>query len=671
MTQPTGRPPTGRPPTGRPMVPEDLFRIRFVSDPQFHPDARRVAFVVTTLSEPRDEYLSTIWVVNADGGDARPFTRGPRRDTAPRWSPDGRWLAFVSEREKKGKGQLHVMPADGGEPVRLTDLRPGVATPAWSPDGRWLAFVSRVGGWEEPTDEEERERSKPPRIIDVLKYKSNGVGFVYDRPEQVFVVSAEGGPARQLTAGAFDSHHPAWAPDGQHVAFASARHPDRDEDSAADVFTVPVGGGEARRLTRTEGPVSWPAFSPDGRAVAYVGHTDPRGVSRHHRLYVVPADGGAPACLTTALDRNCEPLTGATSPQWLGRTGALLFQVEDEGSVHLHRVAAGGGGAPERIIGGTRQVTAFSASEDGASIAFAATDDTSPAEIFVCRADGTGERQLTDLNRDWKADVARARPERFRFERAGFSVDGWVMPPFGREAGRRYPVLLNVHGGPATQYGHRFFDEFQVYAGAGYAVVYLNPRGSRGYSEAFARAVVGDWGGGDYADLMTGLDEALARFGFLDAGRLGVMGGSYGGFMTSWIVGHTDRFRAACSERAVNAMWSMYGTSDIGFWFQEAHAVGRPPWEDLRWYLERSPLSYARDIHTPLLIMHSESDLRCPMEQGEQLYVALKKLKRTVRFVRFPDEDHELSRSGRPRHRLARFRILLEWFREHLPPGPS
>jgi dipeptidyl aminopeptidase/acylaminoacyl peptidase len=455
------------------------------------------------------------------------------------------------------------------------------------------------------------------------------------------------------------------------VAFVSARHATRDEDLAADVFTVPFSGGDPHQLTRTEGPVSWPVFSPDGRTVAYVGHADARGVSRHHRLYVVPADGGVPACLTAALDRNCEPMMGAAGPQWLGRTGALLFQVEDEGDVSLYRIAAAAGGAPDRLVGGTRQVTAFSASGDGAFVAFTATDDTSPPEVFVCRADGTGERQLTDLNRDWKAEVARARPERFRFERAGFTVDGWVMPPFGREAGRRYPVLLNIHGGPATQYGHRFFDEFQVYAGAGYAVVYLNPRGSRGYGEAFARAVVGDWGGGDYADLMAGLDEALGRFDFLDAGRLGVIGGSYGGFMTSWIVGHTGRFRAACSERAVNAMWSMYGTSDIGFWFQEAHAVGRPPWEDFHWYVERSPLSYARDIRTPLLIVHSESDLRCPMEQAEQLYVALKKLKRTVRFVRFPDEDHELSRSGRPRHRLARFRILLEWFGEHLPPGPS
>src|SRR5262245_35259959 len=245
-------------PARRPMVPEDLLRVRFLSDPQFHPDGRRVAFVVTTLSEARDEYLSTIWVVDVGGGEPRPFTRGPRRDTAPRWSPDGRWLAFVSEREKKGKGQLHVMPTDGGEALRLTDLKPGVTTPVWSPDGRWLAFVSRVGGWEEPADEEERERSRPARVIEVLRYKSNGVGFIYDRPQQIFVVSRDGGPIRQLTTGEFDNHHPAWAPDSRHVAFVSARHAERDEDSAADLFSVPLEGGEPRQLTRTEGPVSWP-----------------------------------------------------------------------------------------------------------------------------------------------------------------------------------------------------------------------------------------------------------------------------------------------------------------------------------------------------------------------------------------------------------------------------
>src|SRR5262249_5115378 len=208
-------------PARRPLAPQDLFRIRFVSDPHFHRGGRRIAFVVTMLSEARDEYLSNVWVVDVDDGEPRQFTRGPRRDTAPQWSPDGRWLAFVSEREKKGKGQLHVMPADGGEAVRLTDLKAGVTSPAWSPDSRWLAFVSRVGGWEEPADEEERERSKPPRTIDILKYKSNGVGFVYDRPQQVFVVPREGGAVRQLTVGPFDNHHPMWAPDSRHLAFAS------------------------------------------------------------------------------------------------------------------------------------------------------------------------------------------------------------------------------------------------------------------------------------------------------------------------------------------------------------------------------------------------------------------------------------------------------------------
>jgi dipeptidyl aminopeptidase/acylaminoacyl peptidase len=659
------------PASPRPMVPEDLFRIRFVSDPQLHPGGRRVAFVVTTLSEERDEYLSTIWVVDVGGGEPRPFTRGPRRDTAPRWSPDGRWLAFVSERERKAKGQLHVMPADGGEPVRLTDLRHGVSSPAWSPDGTRLAFVARVGGWEEPKDEEERARSKPPRVIDVLKYKSNGTGFIYDRPRHVFVVGADGGPARQVTDGPFDDQYPAWSPDGRSLAFASARHADRDEDSAADVWIVPAEGGEPRRLTSTAGPASWPSFSPDGRTVVYLGHAHPRDVSRHHRVWAAPIAGGPPLCLTAALDRNCEPMMGAVGPQWLSPSDVLLFQVEDAGDVPLYAVRATGGAPPERRVGGTRQMTAFSVSGDGTLVAFTATDDLSPPEVFVCRADGSGERQLTDLNLEWKAEVLLARPERFRFERAGFTVDGWVMPPVGREAGRRYASLLNVHGGPASQYGHRFFDEFQIYAGAGYGVVYLNPRGSRGYGEAFARAVVGDWGGGDYADVMAGLDEALRRYDFLDSERLGVMGGSYGGFMTSWIVGHTDRFRAACSERAVNALWSMFGTSDIGHAFQEAHAEGRPPWDELKWYLDHSPISYVRDIRTPLLIMHSEDDLRCPMEQAEQLFVALKKLRRPVRFVRFPDEDHELSRSGRPRHRLARFRILLEWFQEHLPAGPS
>jgi dipeptidyl aminopeptidase/acylaminoacyl peptidase len=651
----------------RAMTPQDITRIRFVSDPQIAPDGRRVAFVVTTLSEEKDQYLSNIWVVDTAGGEPRRFTTGPRRDTAPRWSPDGGWLAFISERDAQSKAQLYVMPADGGEPTRLTDLKNGVAHPVWSPDGTRLAFTARVGGWQEPEREEERQKSKPPRVITTLKYKANGEGLVYDRRPHIFVVPAVGGELQQLTDGDFADADPAWSPDGQHLTFISARHEDRDYDNATDVWLVPAAGGEPRRLTDTAGPVSLPAFSPDGRAIAYLGHRYRTESGRNRRVFTIPVEGGAPTCLTMDLNRTCEPFFGSVGPLWSTDGYWIIFAVEDQGDSPIYRIRAMGDAAPERIITGERQVTGLSISRDGQWLAFTAMDPVSPAEVFLCRADGTGEKQLTDLNRDWKAEVALSRPERFRYEREGYQLDGWVVKPCGFEPGKRYPALLNIHGGPHTQYGHNFFDEFQIYAGAGYVVLYINPRGSQGYGEGFTRAVIGDWGGGDFADVMAGLDEALGRYDCIDAERLGVMGGSYGGFLTSWTVGHTNRFQAACSERAVNNTYTLFGTSDIGHSFSEAQS-GYLPWENLQWYIDHSPLTYAKDIATPLLIIHSENDLRCPMEQAEQLFVALKKQRKEVMLVRFPDEDHELSRSGKPRHRLERFRLILEWFAQYLQP---
>ena len=259
-------------PSRRAMTPQDITRIRFISDPHLSPDGRRVAFVVTTLSEDQDEYLSNIWVVDTAGGEPRRFTTGPQRDTAPRWSPDGSRLAFVSERVPKQKAQLYVMPADGGEPARLTDLRNGAAHPVWSPDSTRLAFVSRVGGWQEPEDEAERQKSKPARVITSLKYKYNSEGFIYDRRPHIFVVSADGGPPQQLTDGDCVDGDPTWAPDGSAIAFTSARHEDRDYDNAADVWLIPAAGGEPRRLTDTAGPVSLPVFSPDGQTIAFLGH---------------------------------------------------------------------------------------------------------------------------------------------------------------------------------------------------------------------------------------------------------------------------------------------------------------------------------------------------------------------------------------------------------------
>ncbi|HEX2277596.1 MAG TPA: S9 family peptidase, partial [Candidatus Tectomicrobia bacterium] len=589
---------TGR----RPMLPQDLTRIRFVSDPQISPDGRQVACVVTTLSEEKDQYLANIWLVDSAGGEPRRFTTGPKRDTKPRWSPDGTRLAFLSERDGQAKVQLYVMPTAGGEPTRLTDCPNGVMSYVWSPDGTRIAFVARVGGWQDPESAEERQKSKPARVITALKYKANGEGFVYDRRPHIFVIPAAGGEARQLTDGDFADSDPAWSPDGAHLAFTSARHDDRDHDNASDVWIIAAQGGDPRRLTDTAGPVSAPAFSPDGRAVAYLGHRYRHEAGRNKRVYTMPVAGGTPTCLTATLDRTCVPFFSNVAPLWSADGHWVTFAAEDQGDVPIYRVRADGTAPPERIIGGERQVTGLSSSRDGALLAFTATDPVSPADVWLCHADGTGEKPLTEMNRDWKAEVARSQPERFRYERAGRQLDGWVMRPFGFTPGRRYPALLNIHGGPHTQYGHNFFDEFQVYAGAGYAVIYTNPRGSQGYGEDFTRAVIGDWGGGDFADVMAGLDEALRRFDFIDPHRLGVMGGSYGGFLTSWTVGHTDRFKAACSERAVNNTYTLFGTSDIGHSFSEAQS-GYLPWENMQWYVDHSPLTYAKDIATPLLII--------------------------------------------------------------------
>jgi len=646
------------------MVPEDLTRIQFVTDPQLSPDGRRAAFVVTTLSEERDEYLSNIWVVDVAGGAPRRFTAGPRRDLEPRWSPDGSRLAFLSERTAKDKLQLYVMPADGGEATKLTALDNGVSAIAWAPDGARLAFVSAVGGYKEPEGEDEKRKSRPARVITSVKYRFNGEGFIYDRRPHVFVVSLDGASPTQITDGDFIDADPTWSPDGESLVFASARHGARDDDDASDLWRVPAKGGTPQRLTATAGPVMLPAFSPDGRAIAFLARAELNAYGRNVQLFTVPADGGQATCVTSALDRSCGALH--VRPSWSPDGRSLTVAAEDRGDIGLWRVAATGSAAPQRIVGGERVLNGFSASADGRTLAFAASRTVAPAEVFVCGADGGDERRLTDLNRAWVESVALSAPERFRFTRAGFELDVWVIRPAGFGAGQRYPTLLNIHGGPHAQYGHNFFDEFQVYAGAGYAVVYTNPRGSQGYGEAFTQAVVGDWGGGDYADVMAALDEALARYPFIDPERLGVLGGSYGGFLTSWTVGHTKRFKAACSERAVNCQYTMFGTSDIGHSFNVVELGGPLPWEDMARYIERSPLTYAKDMTTPLLILHSEDDLRCPIEQGEQLFVALKKLKREVRFVRFPGENHEMSRSGKPRHRLERFRHILEWFAKYL-----
>ncbi len=642
------------------MVPEDVYELTAVSDPRISPDGRHAACVVTRVDRDEKEYRSAIWLVPLDGsGSPRQFTSGGKSDVDPRWSPDGSELAFCSNRDGERR-QLYVLPLGAGEPRRLTNHKEDVTDVRWSPDGSRLAFVARV---RDEAYEEEDERKRPPRKVTRLQYKLDSVGWTVDRRPQIFTVAADGGSRPvQLTEGDFEAGHPTWSPDGSRIAFISARRDDWDRHVANEVYVVDAKGGDPRRVTADDdsafGSLGW---SPDGSLLAC--HWSPGGWDQPHhgQIAVVDPKSGERRVLTASLDRNCAPYPPIREPVWDG--GSIVFALEDAGNTHVCRVAADGSGAPEHLVSGDVWVTGFDAA--AGRVVHTAGTATTQSELYE------GDQQVTAIGRPFCESRELVAPERFTATaEGGEEVEAWLIRPVGFEEGRRYPVLLNIHGGPFTQYGNKLFDEFQVYANAGYVVVYANPRGSSGYSEEWGRAIRGPanggpgWGTVDYDDLMAVTDEALRRFDFCDGEQVGVMGGSYGGYMTSWIVSHTNRFRAACSERAVNNLLSEFGSSDFGPFFKATWGVY--PFEDVDVYLKHSPSTYATEIHTPLLILHSENDLRCNIEQGEHLFGILRVLGREVEFVRFPAESHELSRSGSPVHRVMRFETILDWFARHL-----
>jgi dipeptidyl aminopeptidase/acylaminoacyl peptidase len=653
------------------MRPEDVYALTSVGDPRISPDGRRVAYVVTRIDEDANAYRTAIWVAPLDGSaDAKQFTTGERNDGAPRWSPDGRWLAFISNRdgddEKKAKGQLYVMPADGGEPRRLTEGKESVDSVAWSPDSSRLAFTRRDR--DEAYDEEDDRRRAPRRFTRVF-FKLNGVGWIGDRRNHVFVVDRDGGNERQLTEGDCENSEPRWSGDGKRIVFTSMRGERWDVEFAEALYELDVDadGAEPRRLSQSDESATSASVSPDGSRIAYI-HAPEDGTYPHHsQIAVMNADGSDRRVLTTSLDRNCAPYPLGREPVW--DADRIAFAVEDGGNVHIYTVAADGSGEPELLVGG-EQSTGLYDLVDGA-VAYTASTHTRPAELFT----GDGKR-LTSVCDDFVGGRTISDVERFKAVSAdGTEVDAWLVRPPDFDESRKYPVLLTIHGGPFSQYGTGFFDEVQVYAGAGYCVLFSNPRGGSGYSEEWGRAIRGSgsngsgpgWGSVDYEDVIGVVDSALEKYPFLDSERMGVLGGSYGGYLTSWVVGHTKRFKAALSERAVNQLVSAFGSSDL-FWVFERQ-FGGPMWDNVDEWMRMSPTTYASEIETPLLVVHSENDLRCNIEQGEHLFTLLRLHGKEVEMLRFPAESHELSRSGSPIHRVQRFDAILEWFGRYLAPG--
>jgi dipeptidyl aminopeptidase/acylaminoacyl peptidase len=648
------------------MRPDDLALLRTPGPATVSPDGRMAVVAVTRLDLEVDEYRGRLWAVPTDGSaPARPLTSGAR-DSAPAFSPDGRWLAWLRA-EPAEKPQVVVMPTAGGAPRRLTDHPLGAGAPVWSPDSRRLAYTARVPdegryGTAEGVDAE----AEPPRLITTLQYRLDDVGVVVDRRSHVFVVDVPADPDAetlpepvQVTHGDVDDTDVAWSPDGEALAFVSARHDGADRDLVADVYVVPVYRGSPRRVTDGRGSCAQPAFTADGRTIVVTAEPDlgPDGldfVARNPVPCLVDVDGGG---LRPLLDPE-QHHRGDTTPATVLDGDAVLLGVKRRGAVELLRVPLDGSESTT-LVDGRYTVTGVGAAA-GVVVATVA-HDRSAGELVAITA---GRRRLLTSFGRRLGETGRLHRMHERTATApdGYPVHGWVTVPDGPGP---HPVLLTIHGGPYDQYGWTLFDETQVYVSAGYAVLQCNPRGSAGYGEAHGRAIRGAWGELDAADVLAFLDAALEDPA-LDADRVGVMGGSYGGYLTTLLLGRTPRFVAGISERAFLDPVSFVGSSDIGWFFPDRY-LGTDP-ERLT---AQSAMAGAAGITTPTMVIHSENDWRTPLEQGARLYVELKRRGVPTALLLFPGEGHELTRSGRPCHRQARFGHVLRWWARWLPTSAN
>jgi dipeptidyl aminopeptidase/acylaminoacyl peptidase len=639
----------------RPLTPEDLFAIRDIGEVQVSPDGSTVAFTLATTDLAANRVTTRLMTVPARGGQAQPVPGAPEGPSNIRWSPKGSRLAFFASRG--GRSAVWVADVATARLTRVCDYdrtnrflsKAGNAL-AWSPDGTRLAFA----GTTEPAP-----LARDPLIVSRIQYKTR-TSFSDARRSHIFVVPAAGGAPRALTSGAHDEHSIDWGGDGSEIAFLSNHETDPDARLNYDIFAVRIESGAVRRLTNTPGVEFDPHVSPDGRWIAYTATTRPvttiDSVAEDTHVWVVAAAGGEGRELNGALDRRC------TAPAWTPDSQQVAYLVADHGKTGIYESPAGGGDA-RPIVDRKAQVTGFSVSADG-SIVLAMSDPATPREIYRLAAGAPGPERVTRLNAATVAGWRLVSPEALTYKSFdGTEVEGWYYPALA--ASGRVPMLLTIHGGPHGSFGYAFSAAYQLNAARGYATLIINPRGSSGYGQAFADGCVGDWGGGDYKDLMAGVDHVLRLHPEIDPERLGVTGGSYGGFMTNWVVTQTSRFKAAVAVASVSDLISFYATS----MYQDlVHAeFGGFPWADDNFALlwKRSPLAGVGRVVTPTLLIHGEQDNDVHITQAEEMYTALRRRGIDTVLARYPHEGHGFRE---PKHLLDRTVRTLEWMDRYLKP---
>lgn len=649
-------------------LPEDVFEIEFASDPQISPDGTRIVYVRNFMDKMTDRVRSSLWTVSTgEGADHRPVTDGDGNDYAPRWSPDGKRLLYASTPPSgKGASQIYVRWMETGETARVSGVAHAPKSMRWSPDGEWIAFTMHVPAVVEPFVKPPKKPegatwAKPPVVIEKMIYRADGRGYLKDGFDQLFVLPADAGTPRQLTAGPYHvTGAPSWTPDANTILFSSNRRDGWEfEPENSEIYAVSVADGEVRTLTDRKGPDADPAVSPDGALVAFTGFDDRYQGFQTNQLYVMAADGSNRRALTGADG----PHVSGT-PAWDPRGGALYVQHDVAGQTFVAKVTLDGAIDRDVVsaVGGTTlgrpyPSGSYSVSQTG-RIAYTQVRPDRPADVAV---DG---RRITDLNADLFDHKTLGGIDEMWVESShdGARVQAWIVKPPGFEAGKKYPMILEIHGGPFMNYGPRFAAEIQLFAAAGFVVVYANPRGSTSYGEEFANEIHHAYPGFDYDDLMSVVDGAVAK-GFVDERNLFVTGGSGGGTLTAWIVGKTDRFRAAVSAKPVINWYSFALTADYYNFFYQYWFPG-PPWEHPDEYLRRSPLSLVGNVTTPTMLLTGEVDYRTPISESEQFYQALKIRKVDTALVRFPEASHGIA--ARPSQLVAKAAHILKWFERYL-----